>query len=147
MKANRRALAIGVLGLVLAGCGSSAKTSAVTAAKTVGGTTSGVQSEAVVHIYFCTADTCPREATRAQMSVVSRRASASPLVEKVVFLSKEEALALLKRKYPEEVQALPTNPFPNRLTVIPKHPNDVEKVAALFTADAALGIDKIDYGR
>jgi cell division protein FtsX len=147
IKANGGPLAVAVcLGLMATGCGASAKTTNMTVTKTVA-ETSGVQSEAVVHIYFCTADTCAREATRAQMSVVSRRASASPLVEKVVFLSKEEALRLLKEKYPGEVQALPSNPFPNRLTVIPKRPGDVEKVAALFNADPASGIDKVDYGR
>jgi hypothetical protein len=43
IKANGGPVAIAVLGLVIAGCGSSAKTSAVTAAKTVAGTTSGLQ--------------------------------------------------------------------------------------------------------
>ena len=143
VKATGGPLAVAVcLGLVAASCGASAKNTAVTVT-----TPASVQSEAVVHIYFCTADTCAREATRSQMSAVSRRASASPLVQNVVFLSKEEALTLLKKKYPEEVKALPANPFPNRLTVIPKNPDDVEKVAALFSADPASGIDKIDYGR
>jgi cell division protein FtsX len=54
------------------------------------------------------------------------------LVAKFVFLSKEEALALMKRKHPEETQALPTNPFPNRLTVIPKRADDVEKVVQIL---------------
>jgi cell division protein FtsX len=134
------------LTLMAAGCGASAKTTAVPSTVTVT-TPDFVQSEAFLHIYFCTADTCAREATRAQMSVVSRRASASPLVEKVVFVSKEEALAIIKRKHPEETQALPTNPFPNRLTVFPKHPDDVKKVAALFTADPAVGIFRVDYGQ
>src|SRR5213078_2141096 len=53
----------------------------------------------------------------------------------------------MKQKHPEEVSALPTNPFPNALTVIPKRGEDVEKVAALFKASPALGIDKVDYGK
>jgi cell division protein FtsX len=122
------------------GCGASVRTATVTVSTTV-------QSEASVDIYFCTADTCPQEATEAQMSAVSRRASASPLVAKVIFQSKEEALALLAQKHPEETKALPTNPFPNRLTVIPKRSDDVEKVAAQFTADPKAGIFTVQSGR
>jgi cell division protein FtsX len=147
IKANGAALAVAVcLGLMAAGCGASAKTTAVPATVTVT-TTASVQSEAFVHIYFCTTDTCAKEATQAQISAVSRRASESPLVEKVVFISKEEALAILRRKHPEEVKLLPSNPLPDRLTVFPKHSDDVEKVAALFTADPAVGIFRVDYGR
>jgi cell division protein FtsX len=78
---------------------------------------------------------------------VSRRASESPLVEKVVFISKEETLADLRRQYPEEVKQLPSNPFPDRLTVVPKHPEDLGQIAALFRRDPAVGIDKINYHR
>src|SRR5207302_2288575 len=60
---------------------------------------------------------------------------------------KGDALRIMKQKHPEEVGALPTNPFPNALTVIPKRGEDVEKVAALFKASPALGIDKVDYGK
>src|SRR5947208_3205974 len=53
----------------------------------------------------------------------------------------------MKQKHHEEVNALPGNPFPNALTVIPKRGEDVEKVAALFKARPTLGIDKVDYGK
>ena len=143
LKAKRGPVTLAVLGLALAGCGANGKTTALPATVT----DPGVQSEAVVYIYFCTADTCAKEATQAQINAVSQRASESPLVGKVVFISKEEALAILRRKYPEEVKALPSNPFPDRLTVAPKHPEDVGQVAGLFRADPAHGIDRINYGR
>jgi cell division transport system permease protein len=106
-----------------------------------------VKRELVVHVYYCTDDTCAKEATTAQMNEVARLASASPLVKDVRFVPKEEALKMMKKKHPEEVGALPTNPFPNALTVIPKRGDDVEKVAQLFRADPALGVDKVDYGK
>jgi cell division transport system permease protein len=53
----------------------------------------------------------------------------------------------MKKKHPDEVGALPTNPFPDALTVVPKKGDDVEKVAALFSADPAVGVDKVDYGK
>jgi cell division transport system permease protein len=106
-----------------------------------------VKRELVVHVYYCTPDTCAKEASATQMNEVARIASSSPLVKNVVFVSKQKALAIMRKKHPEEVSALPTNPFPNALTVIPRHGDDVEKVARLFRADPALGIDKVDYGK
>jgi cell division transport system permease protein len=106
-----------------------------------------VKKELVVHVYFCTDDTCPKQATHAQMDDVARTASSSPLVKKFEFISKKEALALMRKKHPEEVKALPANPFPDALTVIPKHGDDVEEVAALFQATPDIGIQKVDYGK
>jgi cell division transport system permease protein len=106
-----------------------------------------VKRELVVHVYYCTNDTCAKEATTNQMNDIAQLASRSPLVKRVDFVSKQEALAQMKKKHPEEVGALPTNPFPNALTVVPKRGDDVEKVAALFRADPTLGIDKVDYGK
>jgi len=106
-----------------------------------------VKKELVVHVYYCTTDTCAKEATPAQMNTVARLASASPLVRRVDFVSKKQALADMRTKHPEEVGQLFTNPFPNALTVVPKRGDDVEKVAALFRANPSLGIDKVDYGK
>jgi cell division transport system permease protein len=106
-----------------------------------------VKRELVVHVYYCTNDTCANEATATQMNDVARLASQSPLVKNVDFVSKQEALTQMRKKHPEEVGALPTNPFPNALTVVPKKGDDVAKVAALFSANPAVGIDKVDYGK
>jgi len=106
-----------------------------------------VKRELVVHVYYCTNDTCAKEATQPQMNAVARIATSSPLVKNVVFVSKAKALELMKQKHPEEVSALPTNPFPNALTVVPKRGDDIEKVAALFKASPTVGIDKVDYGK
>jgi cell division transport system permease protein len=106
-----------------------------------------VKKELVVHVYYCTTDTCAKDATQQQMNTVARLASASPLVKNVIFVSKRQALAEMRKKHPEEVGQLFTNPFPNALTVVPKRGDDVDKVAALFRADPSLGIDKVDYGK
>jgi cell division transport system permease protein len=108
-----------------------------------------VKRDLVVHVYYCTEDTCPKqgEATTAHMNDVARLASASPLVKAVDFVDKREALAIMRRKHPEEVAALPTNPFPNALTVIPNRGDDVEKVAQLFRADPAIGVQEVEYGK
>ena len=106
-----------------------------------------VKRELVVHVYFCTNDTCAKEATAAQENDVANLASQSPLVKNVIPVSKEQALIEMRKKHPEEVGALPTNPFPDALTVVPKKGDDVEKVAALFSANPAIGVDKVDYGK
>jgi cell division transport system permease protein len=106
-----------------------------------------VKKELVVHVYYCTNDTCAKEATTKQMNTIANLASQSALVKRVIPVSKEQALAQMKKAHPEEVGALFTNPFPNALTVVPKRGDDVAKVAALFNASPALGIDKVDYGK
>jgi cell division transport system permease protein len=106
-----------------------------------------VKKELVVHVYFCTGDTCPKEATRAQMDDVARIASASPLVKRVEFVPKQKALQIMRKKHPDEVKALPANPFPDALTVIPKRGDDVERVAGLFQANSDVGVQKVDYGK
>jgi cell division transport system permease protein len=106
-----------------------------------------VKRDLVVHVYYCTDDTCTKEASQKQMDHIANLATASPLVKSVDFISKREALDIMRKKHPEEVGQLFTNPFPNALTVVPKRGDDVEKVAALFSANPALGIDKVDYGK
>jgi cell division transport system permease protein len=106
-----------------------------------------VKKELVVHVYFCTNDTCATEASAKQMNHIARLASGSALVKRVDFVSKQDALAQMKQKHPEEVSQLPTNPFPNALTVVPKQGDDVDRVAALFQSTPGNGIEKIDYGK
>ena len=106
-----------------------------------------VKKELVVHVYYCTADTCANAATPKQENQIANLASSSPLVKRVVPVSKAQALAQMKIKHPEEVAQLPTNPFPDALTVLPKKGEDVDRVAALFSSQPGNGIDKVDYGK
>jgi cell division transport system permease protein len=110
-----------------------------------------VKKELVVHVYFCTAADdrhgCTRDATQAQMDTVARTATSSPLVKNVEFISKEKALARERKKYPDEYKVLPANPLPDALTVVPKHGDDIDKVAALFSENPRAGVANIDYGK
>jgi cell division transport system permease protein len=106
-----------------------------------------VKKELVVHVYYCTADTCAKAATPRQENAIANLASGSPLVKNVTPVPKAEALRQMKLKHPDEVAQLPTNPFPDALTVVPKKGDDVEKVAALFISQPGNGIDKVDYGK
>ena len=106
-----------------------------------------VKRELVVHVYYCTNDTCAKAATPGQENRIANLAAASPLVKQVIPVSKAQALAQMKKKHPEEVAQLPTNPFPDALTVVPKKGEDVDRVAALFSSQPGNGIDKVDYGK
>src|SRR5256885_15872092 len=68
-----------------------------------------VKRELAVHVYYCTTDTCAKEASQSQMDAVARDASSRPLVKNVVFISKARALDLLNEKHPEEDNVLPTD--------------------------------------
>jgi cell division transport system permease protein len=110
-----------------------------------------VKKELVVHVYFCTSaddrNGCTKDATQTQMDTVARTATSSPLVKNVVFVSKEKALAQERKKYPEEYANLPANPLPDALTVVPKHGDDIDQVAALFHGDPSIGVDSVNYGK
>jgi cell division transport system permease protein len=106
-----------------------------------------VKKQLVVHVYFCTNAECGKDATQAQMDGAARVASSSSLVKRVEFVSKEEALAVERKKYPDEYDVLPANPLPDALRIVPNHGDDTPRVAALFREDRAAGIQNIDYGK
>jgi cell division transport system permease protein len=108
-----------------------------------------VKRQLVVHVYYCTDQTCPNQgaATTAQMNNLARLVSESPLVKKVDFVSKEEALKTERRKHPELYKFVPTNPLPDALKITPKRGDDVERVAALIPADRAKGVQNVDFGK
>jgi hypothetical protein len=98
-----------------------------------------------VHVFFCTADTCAKQATGAQERAALSKAQASPLVAKAVFVSKERALENFRKTHPQEAAQLQTNPFPDALTITPKRAADARRVAALFNSQPGNGIDMVDY--
>ncbi len=108
-----------------------------------------VKRELVVHVYYCTSDTCPKhgEATQPEKDAIGRVATSSSLVKRINFVPKAEALATERKKHPKEYSVLPANPLPDALTVVPKRGDDVEKVAALFRSDQATGVQNVDYGK
>ncbi len=53
--------------------------------------TDKTKKELVVHVYFCTDQTCAKYATGKQIDRVRIKLQKNPLVKKVTFVSKEEA--------------------------------------------------------
>jgi cell division transport system permease protein len=108
-----------------------------------------VKSELVVHVYYCTDQSCPGQgaATTKEMNALARRVSSSQLVKDVQFIPKEQALKIERKKHPDLYSFVPTNPLPDALKITPKRGDDVGKVAALIAQDPAIGVQKVDYGK
>lgn len=73
----------------------------------------------VVRVYFCTPETCGRAASKGEIATLSRRLGTAREVYSVRFVSKREALELMKKRFPGETAKLASNPFPDSLRVRP----------------------------
>ena len=105
-----------------------------------------VKKELVVKVYF---DRSP-DATRAQKDALARRLEQSPYVKAggINYISKEQALAIMKRKYPELVRNLTSNPFPDELEVTPNRAENVDRLYhSIVYPKLPPGVDKVSDGK
>jgi len=106
-----------------------------------------VKRELVVHVYFCTDLSCGEGATRAQEEKIGNIISKIPEVKSVDFVSKAKAAEIMKRRSPELWKQLPSNPLPDAFEVTPKRGEDVELIANKIPHGAAVGVEKVNYGK
>ncbi|MGZ4382940.1 MAG: permease-like cell division protein FtsX [Gaiellaceae bacterium] len=101
-----------------------------------------VKKELVVKVYFTP------DSTKAQMNAVANRLSPSndPDVKSVTFISKQQALKEMTKRFPSLVQNLPSNPLPDSLEVVPKHGEQTEAIALSLKPKPA-GVDNVKYGK
>jgi cell division protein FtsX len=85
-------------------------------------------------------------ATRAQVEAVRRRLERDRRVARVVFVSKAEAFRIMKRRHPELMQTLKTNPFPDALLVHPRTRDDYVPIVRSLLPQAA-GVQTVHYPR
>jgi cell division protein FtsX len=102
--------------IVAAGCGAAGRTAA--------------PPKCIVRVFFCTSDLCTRPATRDQIHAVEKRLRARDDVYSVRFVSKAAALREMKKRFPDEVAGLPSNPFPDSLRVRPVKGAAPSRIAA-----------------
>ena len=104
--------------------------------------TDHVRKDVIVKVFF---EQSP-EATDAQINAVRAKIQTFPETKTVVFVSKEEALARMKAKYPTLVEGLVGNPLPNAFEVTP---NDANQVTSLANRLSPLppGVEKVDYAQ
>jgi cell division transport system permease protein len=84
-----------------------------------------------------------------QVGAVQRYLEADPRIKEggVKFVSKAEALEIMRERSPELVKDLTYNPLPDAFEIQPKQAEDVELIAADLRAQQFAGVEKIDYGR
>jgi cell division transport system permease protein len=107
--------------------------------------TNHVKKDLVVNVYFCTDLTCGQEAGPKQIDAVRAKLEANPDVKEFSFISKEDALKLMKERYPEITENLARNPLPPAYEVIPVDGDRVQEVAASLEP-APAGVEKVTYG-
>jgi cell division transport system permease protein len=103
----------------------------------------------LVKVYFCTETTCAKPATEDQINAVRQRIdpSANPLVERIEFVSKAEALERMKKLTPEIVKNLTSNPLPDAFEIKAHDGANVKAISAeLREGGVPPGVEKIRDG-
>jgi cell division transport system permease protein len=107
--------------------------------------TNHVKKDVIVNAYFCTDLTCAKGASESQIDAVRKQLDSNPLVRDFTFVSSEDALAEMQKKYPELTQDLARNPLPASYRIEPNRAEDAQKIAATFDPPPA-GIEQVKYG-
>jgi cell division transport system permease protein len=114
-----------------------------------------VKKEVVVKVFFCTTDTCGTEATPAQINGVRAKLEGDSRVKKVTFVSKEEALERMKKRFPDLFKGgLVSNPLPASEEVELNRAEDADDVfeslgpykTGTTTRFRTAGIETVSYG-
>jgi len=105
-----------------------------------------VKKEILVKVYFCTEVSCDDPVTAAQINSMRAKLLGMPEVKKVAFISKDDALELMKKQYPDLTANLAGNPLPPSFEVTPKRAEDVDAIAQRLDPPPA-GVEKVDYGK
>jgi cell division transport system permease protein len=100
-----------------------------------------VKKEVIVKVYFAPA------ATDAQIRAVNTTLDAEPrFVKQVSFVSKEDALQRMQKRYPRMVENLAGNPLPASFEVTPTHAEFADDIELSLLPHPA-GVDRINYGK
>ena len=97
-----------------------------------------VQGQVQVKVFF------DREAATKQINDVNAMLGKMPDVKSYTFVSKEEALKRMKKRYPDLVDNLSANPLPASFEVKPIKADRVDEIAARFDPPPA-GVEKATY--
>ncbi len=102
----------------------------------------------LVKVYMCTPLTCPQEGevTEGQLNGVRNYLIGLPEVRSVKFVSKEEALQIMRRRSPELVEQISSNPLPHAFEVAPRHAEDVRALSAEIRGAKLDGVEKVRDG-
>jgi len=100
-----------------------------------------VQRELQVHVYF------QSNATQQQETAVHQKLQNDRRVKQVIFVSKAEAEAKMKKLYPQLYRVkLLENPLPDSFTVVPRDPPDTPLLGKDVRAAGWSGVDAVKWG-
>ena len=101
-----------------------------------------VKSELLVKVFY------EQDASEGQINAI--RAKYDPTVDtrvkSITFVSADEALERMEKKFPELTDNLTSNPLPPSHEIVPVRAEDVDAIAASFRPLPA-GVDKVKYGK
>jgi cell division transport system permease protein len=106
--------------------------------------------ELAVHVYFCSPasenPSCVGDPTNKQVNTVRALLETDPRVKEISFITKAEALKILRKQAPELTENLATNPLPVSFDVIPERGEDTEAIALAVRQAKLAGVDSINFG-
>jgi len=105
-----------------------------------------LKDQLAVRVYFCTSSTCPQEASAADENALAKRFNGDSRIKNIIPVSKEEALALMKKREPKAVEVLPANPFPDALKIYPKSGDLTPKIGKEIQDANLPGVQTVDWG-
>jgi cell division transport system permease protein len=108
--------------------------------------TDKTKKELVVHVYFCTDQTCAAYATPKQIDRVRVQLQRNPQVKNLEFVSKEEAFKEMRKTNPGITRQVPTNPLPDAFVITPQKGEYVDQIAKSLKPYPA-GVEYIRYGK
>lgn len=99
--------------------------------------------ELAVHVYL------KDEATAKQINAVRIHLESDPRIEEggIEFVSKEKALAIMRKKAPELTANLASNPLPASFEVVPARGEDTEEIALGVQGAKLAAVDQVRYGK
>jgi cell division transport system permease protein len=101
-----------------------------------------VKRELLVKVFY------EQDATETQINAVRVRLdpASDPRIKSITFVSADEALRRMQKKFPELTADLPSNPLPPSHEIVPVHAEDVDAIAASLKPTPP-GVDKVKYGK
>jgi cell division transport system permease protein len=102
-----------------------------------------VKKELLVKVFFVD------QATPKEINAVRIKLESDPRVKDsgITFISRQEALARMRKSYPQLTENLPSNPLPASFEVLPKKGEDTEAIALSIRDSKLPGVDEVKYGK
>jgi cell division transport system permease protein len=99
--------------------------------------------ELAVHVYL------KDEATPKQINAVRIHLESDPRIKEggIEFVSKEKALAIMRKKAPELTANLASNPLPASFDIVPVRGEDTEEIALAIQSANLAAVDQVRHGK